>query len=211
MHHWALPIRYCCANFSLSICCYRPVVDAMLRIAGNGLPRQCAHWLAMTMGFDTLRINLDAVSHQIFMSLRGAKRRGNPRPPHPKDAVASIRRQEDADPSTRLRLAQDDMQLSNCTININLSFVGEGLDPPTRNISAPNINLTIRKRKTPPGGGVFYQSSSGPTGRTAYIFFFHLPVENTATDMIMPSTQESIREPNSATGLPWGNSSLRVR
>ena len=35
-------------NCSLSFCYDRPSVDAMLRIAGNGLPHQPAGWFAMT-------------------------------------------------------------------------------------------------------------------------------------------------------------------
>ena len=65
MRHRAHPIRYCYSNFSLSHCCYRPVVDAILRIAGNGLPHQCAHWFAMTVVFDDFRINSGAESYQI--------------------------------------------------------------------------------------------------------------------------------------------------
>ena len=37
----------------------------MHRIAGNGLPRQCAHWFAMTVVFDDFRINSGAESYQI--------------------------------------------------------------------------------------------------------------------------------------------------
>ena len=29
--------------------------DTLLRNEGNGLPHQCAHWLAMTVVFDTFR------------------------------------------------------------------------------------------------------------------------------------------------------------
>ena len=34
--------------------------DTLLRNEGNGLPRQCAHWLAMTVVFDTFRTKTGA-------------------------------------------------------------------------------------------------------------------------------------------------------
>ena len=36
------------------------------------------------------------------------------------------------------------------------------------------------------------------------IFSFHLPLAKTTTEMIIPSVQEIIREPNRAMGAPWG-------
>ncbi|MBR4290445.1 MAG: hypothetical protein IKT52_07385, partial [Oscillospiraceae bacterium] len=49
--------------------------------------------LGMTVVFDGFRADFAATNYQITMSLRGAKRRGNPLPLHPKDAVAPQGRQ----------------------------------------------------------------------------------------------------------------------
>ena len=38
---------------------------AMLRIAENGFPRQCAHWLGMTVVFDYYHVDFGAVSYQV--------------------------------------------------------------------------------------------------------------------------------------------------
>ena len=38
----------------------------MLRIAENGFPRQCAHWLGMTVVFDYYHVDFGAVSYQVL-------------------------------------------------------------------------------------------------------------------------------------------------
>ena len=55
---------------------YLPAAVAMLHIEKSGLPRQCAHWLAMTEVFDTQSTDFDAFRFQISMSLRGADLKG---------------------------------------------------------------------------------------------------------------------------------------
>ena len=45
-----------------------------------------------------------------------------------------------------------------------------------------------------------YSLISMGSGRSPYIFFFHLPREKMITEMIIPMTQENIREPNRAMG-----------
>ena len=39
----------------------------MLRIVGNGLPRQYAYWLAMTVVFDTFRSKMSANSNEKYV------------------------------------------------------------------------------------------------------------------------------------------------
>ena len=56
--------------------------DTLLRNEGSGLPRQCAHWLAMTVVFDTFRSKTSANTNERSLSLRGAV---------PKDGDVAIR------------------------------------------------------------------------------------------------------------------------